>query len=868
MKKNILIITFLYILFYLSSVEKNEEKIRMELQVKSPITTDIVFSKDGQKIATVNNNNILVWNKNGRLEKYFQNKEWVRTIDFSLNNRYLTCVIDNYIKIFDLITGKETAIIPVIEWNYGIFYSSVFSPDNNHIITGVQFTKRISFPDKINISEFENKILKKANKKEQEILQKNYIINNANREYILDDYITPDNRTILDKFFDEIGLSFEDTISETDNRLELWTIGGKFIKKLCIIDSDEDFYITNLIMSPEKDKFLAYSKHSGIINVFDLNGNKLNTIKAIPQLLDIKFNSNGKFFGWLSPAYSLQICNLDGVFFKNIPKNVYDFNIDKEIYIELGYSYNPQETLFNVSMKDFKNNIILQSQYFQTTFMISKISPDLNYIVTASLDGSLKIINIKTGEFVSLVNDENEWLSYTEDGYWDCSVNGGKMIAMIQGYEAFSIDQFAVKFNRPDIILKRIGIQDNDLLNYYYKQYQKRLFKMGLNQKEIETNYMLHIPEVKLLSDNQNDKSVKIMFTLKDTKYNLKSYNIFVNDVPIFNAYGKNISGKEQTLSENIELISGKNKIEISCINEKGTESYRSVTFKNYNKETKGDLYFIGFGVSDYKSNEIGDLEFAHKDVLDLKELLTNLKSYYKNINTYTFINDEVTTKNIIEAKQFLKKSKVDDTMVLFIAGHGMHDKDENSTFYFLTYNTELKDLSKSAANFELIEELLHGIPPRNKFFLMDTCSSGEYFDEEITMFIDNNASRNIKERSIKPVSRTGNSNPYETRYYLFEKDRYIYNDLIRRSGAIVFSSSKADEYSYEDVKLENGLFTEEIINAFKNNKADEDKDNHLSVDELKKYVTEAVIKLSNNLQHPTVDRDNIYQKFSFPVIK
>lgn len=866
MKKNILITIFLILLFYQSSAEKNEEKMRMELQVKSPITSDIVFSKNGEKIAAVNNNNILVWNKNGRLEKYIQNKDWVKSIDFSSNNRFLVCTIDNYIKIFDLVTGKETAIVPVIEWRYGIFYSAAITPDNNHIITGVQYTKRFAFPIKFSISDFKNNILNKASKQEQEILKKNYIMNKTGNECILDEYMIHDDYIILHKFFDKIKLSF-DTIREVDNRLELWTIDGKFIKKLGVFDDDENSFITRLVISPEKDKFLAYSRFSGIIIIYDLNGNKLITIKAVPQLFDIKFNSNGKLFGWLSPAYSMQICSLDGIFFKNIPKNVFDFNIDKEIYIELGYSFNSSETLFNVIMKDFKNNIILQSQYFQTSFMISKISPDFNYVAAASLDGSLKIINVKTGEFVSLINEENDWLSYTEDGYWDCSLNGGKMMAMIQGYEAFSIDQFAAKYNRPDIILKRIGIEDNDLLNYYYKEYQKRLFKMGLNQKEIETNNILHAPQVKLSGDIQNDKFVKLIFTLKDSKYDLKSYNIFVNDVPIFEAYGKKISGREQILSETVELISGKNKIEVSCTNEKGTESIRAVTLKNYNKEIKGDLYFIGFGISDYNNDNINDLEYAHKDVLDLKELVTGFKNHYKNIYAYTFINNDVTIKNIIDAKLLLKKSKVDDTFILFIAGHGVHDKDDNSTFYYITYNSDLKNLSKSAANFELIEDLLQAIPPRNKLFLMDTCGSGEYSDEKFTMYLDNNGVRSIKERSMKPVSRTGKAVQYETRYYLYEKDRFIYNDLKRRSGAIVFSSSKADEYSYEAAKIENGLFTEEIINAFKTKNADENNDNNLSIDELKKYVTEAVIKLSNNLQHPTVDRDNIYQKFSFPVI-
>ena len=39
-----------------------------------------------------------------------------------------------------------------------------------------------------------------------------------------------------------------------------------------------------------------------------------------------------------------------------------------------------------------------------------------------------------------------------------------------------------------------------------------------------------------------------------------------------------------------------------------------------------------------------------------------------------------------------------------------------------------------------------------------------------------------------------------------------------------------------------------------------------VSVDRLRGKVSESVAKLSGDLQHPTVDRDNIYVKFGFPV--
>ena len=102
-------------------------------------------------------------------------------------------------------------------------------------------------------------------------------------------------------------------------------------------------------------------------------------------------------------------------------------------------------------------------------------------------------------------------------------------------------------------------------------------------------------------------------------------------------------------------------------------------------------------------------------------------------------------------------------------------------------------------------------------------------------------------------------------RKYLFDKDRYIYNDLVRRSGAIVFSSSKGGELSYEDPKFENGLFTESIIKAIDGGEADTNKDGQISTKELRDYVHKNVSKLTDGAQNPTIDRDNIFIKFKLP---
>ena len=487
------------------------------------------------------------------------------------------------------------------------------------------------------------------------------------------------------------------------------------------------------------------------------------------------------------------------------------------------------------------------------------VRSDGNLIVSANQDGTIKVWNIQSDKHFSLVSVENKWLMFTPDGFFDASNDGGDLVPVVQGLDTFGVDQFALRNNRPDLILTRTELGNDRLIAHFYHQHQRRLKRAGFTEEEISGQ--VKPPQAKILDSKGRGKHLTIKFTLSDENYRLKKYNIFVNDVPLFGSYGKKITGRSVTLTETVELTSGKNKIEVSCLNEKGAESFRALTYADYNKEVKGDLYYLGFGVSQYKDQNL-NIRYADKDAQDLSHIFAEMKGQYNNIHVKTYLNEEVTSANMERAKELLEQSSVDDTVVLFIAGHGVHDRDEKATYYYLTYDADLENLSTTAASFELIEDILQGIKPRRKLFLLDTCESGELRDDSELNGLTLANARGLRARTtraIQVVLRRG-SKPF------FDRDRYIYNDLLRRSGAIVFSSSTGGEFSYEYEKLKNGLFTEAIIDALTTEQADVDGDHIVSTEELRTYVIKFVSYLSGDLQHPTVDRDNIYLRFGFPL--
>jgi hypothetical protein len=527
-----------------------------------------------------------------------------------------------------------------------------------------------------------------------------------------------------------------------------------------------------------------------------------------------------------------------------------------------------------IRLWDLEGNLIRSYTGHSDWVYNAVFSPDGKYIVSGSRDASARLWNAESAKSAALVSSGSEWILFTPDGYFDCSRNGGELVRMVRGVTCYSVDQFAVRNNRPDLILKETGSDDRALMEHYRSQYLKRLRKSGFKEAGLGGDF--HVPRAGITAFRQDGKKVELSFTLEDALYNLKNYNIYVNDVPIFGAYGRPVNGKSLSLTENVELTGGRNKLEVSCINERGAESYRALAFADYAGPARGDLYYLGFGVSKYQDKTL-NLKYADKDAQDLASLFSRMKGPFNEVHAKTYCNEEVTIRNIKQAGEFLKNARPDDTFVLFIAGHGVHDLDRESTYYYLTCDTSLNRLSSTAADFELIESLLQGIEPRNKLFLMDTCESGEAEEgSEFAAVPGSSGSRGLKSRSARDIriklkkEEGGAPDQSVSRSFLEEKERFIYNDLLRRSGAIVFSSCRGGESSFENDEIQNGLFTEDLIKALTTGtrEADRNGDGIISTDELRVIVSEAVSRDSNDLQHPTVDRDNIYQKFGFPLVR
>ena len=170
---------------------------------------------------------------------------------------------------------------------------------------------------------------------------------------------------------------------------------------------------------------------------------------------------------------------------------------------------------------------------------------------------------------------------------------------------------------------------------------------------------------------------------------------------------------------------------------------------------------------------------------------------------------------------------------------------------------------------------MLVGLEARDKLFLMDTCQSGEPIGSMELARYDAAVEAGVLPRVPRPErtsgAEEGSASTRPPRVWLRQRDRFVYADLARRSGAVVFSSAMGNELSNEASFLRNGYFTQGLLNALSSEDADLDGDGALAISELYDKVRGQVQDWSDlgegPTQNPVIDRDNLRARFALPLL-
>lgn len=524
-------------------------------------------------------------------------------------------------------------------------------------------------------------------------------------------------------------------------------------------------------------------------------------------------------------------------------------------------------------LKAFDLNANLVSDFLgheDVVFSIN-ISNDEKWIISGSHDQSIRLWDVdKIGKQREIYpaatcyfSKDGEWIMATDQGYYMASTHGGKYLGFHQnqGFDQsgkfYPFENFDLKYNRPDKVLERLDMGSDRLREMLFLAYQKRLRKMNIAEDVLTDELSLPVVNISTSTESVTEKQYTLDIQATDPKYALDRINVFINDVPIYgtNGYALRRDNKKQLAKKlNVELLPGRNKIQVSVLNIAGVESLKETVEVFYDApKVKPDLHLVTIGVSNYKDSNF-NLDYASKDATDVANLFHGHYQRYNRIFLHKFTDALAQREQILGVKEKLNQSKINDEVIIFAAGHGLLD--DELDYYFATHDIDFENPSGRGLKYEELEGLLDGIPARKKILLIDACHSGEVDKEQTELVRSELERKGVKVRGFaqKPQP-VGIDN-------VFELMQELYADLRRGTGAMVISSAGGMEFALESEKWKNGVFSYALLEALSEGKGDANSDGQITVSELRNYVFDRVVELTDGRQHPTSRRENLEYDF------
>jgi WD40 repeat protein len=512
--------------------------------------------------------------------------------------------------------------------------------------------------------------------------------------------------------------------------------------------------------------------------------------------------------------------------------------------------------IFNIGLDNKLNEI----HVFKPSLEIFDADIFGKTLVFSSIDQKTIFVNLGNGivicELIQLLN--NNWLvKLPNSPYYMCSKDASKMLHYVTpSLKVIGFEQLDPVYNRPDIVLDSIGKYfggaDHELVANYRQSWEKRIDRLGLDKEKLGKGEIA-VPSAEIIGADEiayesKDGKLEINVSANDAKYPLRRFNVYVNEVPLYGSVGISIAHLNKQVWDttiSFPLSVGENKIQVSVMNELGLENFKYPTYVNYSpqEQLQAKTYYIGIGVNEF-AQSAHNLKYCVKDVTDLAKSFGGANTEVK-----LFTDQQVTKENILALKEYLKKTSVNDKVIISCSSHGLLDDSLN--FYLAMHDVDFKNPKMRGLKYEELESLLDGIPARQKLLLLDACNSGEndkteLLKKEIEQNLNTmDTTQLLAVRGVVIELEEENTNN-------FKKINELFVNVRNNTGSVIISAAGGQQSALEAIEvdgkiIENGAFTFSILECLKQNQSQ-----LLKVNTLKQYAEKRVEEITNGKQKPT----------------
>ncbi len=451
--------------------------------------------------------------------------------------------------------------------------------------------------------------------------------------------------------------------------------------------------------------------------------------------------------------------------------------------------------------------------------MAAVVNRDASRLFSAHTDGSVKVWNYPFAAYMlSMVGfSDGHWISFTQDGYFDCSSLGSRYAQWKQDTAFYPFELYDEIFHKPSVI--------EDALSGRYEA-RSSLAKVAEPPKAA----FLAPRDKQLFSFGTEPLQMVVELASTDRK-KLAGQELLLNgrvlqENQILERKVMSESDTSDLVRYTVEVLPGRNVLEGVAYNiQKIRSDPARVTVDVETQRTlEPNLFVLAVGIDGY-APAFPDLHYAALDARDLAAALAKQEGkLFTRVYSSVLTDREATKENIFRALERFPAMTPKDMLILFFSGHGVRARNAKgeTKYFYASAGAAAETMLQRGLGWEEFAQKISRVNAGRVLLFLDACHSGD---------MSNGASNEKVAASIA------------------------------RQMGIVFASSSGNEYSFENPDWGHGAFTKAILDGL-GGAADYTKDGKVDWSELQLYVISAVREMTKGGQNPTIPRLEQFSNF------